>query len=735
MAEPELDDVIAAPQAPSLRADLLTPLVEVIPGERVTVEIQVLNITPVIETIEVRLLELVPEDITVQPLRVTLFPDESERIKIHLQFHRTLPAGTHEGTVIVRGSSPGSVPTELPLTLTVPPTPGLQLQVEPPLRVAGRKTSFDLTVENTGNTQLPVQVRAVDADRALTLYVNRPSIRLGVDRFTDATLLVKGKRPWTGAPVEHVITVTTEAEELVSTQEVRFKQKAVLTAGVITIITLLSILLLWAAAMYFGVTAALSPEPFRKTIPEGFLDGTGLENLDATLVGGALAGEIRAQSTGAALPRVTVEAFDLSGDLVAATATGDDGTYELAGLLPAQHRLRIRADGFQAQWWPGVADPADAQPLLVSTNGVLEDLDVVLVGLPGALGGQAIIGDAAGGAISVEVVAIDLLEERAPIVTTADADGLWSVVDLPTPATYRITYRAGGFAPVEVSQPLAGGEQVVINPSRLTAANGSISGTVLARDGTLLGGVEVLAQRGDTEIGTLTPTSGEVGSFLLDELQTPGTYLVTFALEGFSAETVAIVLGPGEVVTGFSVVLAPATGTVLGQAVDGRGQPLGGVSVTVAGGGVTVQTDTFTSGDIGSFRVSGLPVPGVYTVTFDLEGFGRQTVQVSLDRESTEATATAALSPSLGRLSGVVLDVDTGDPVGAAELVISDGETSRQTITASAPAAQLGRFSIGDLPPGTYTVTARVAGGGSETVLQVVVAGQTSEVELRVRTP
>lgn len=733
MAEHDVDGAVASP---TLRADLLTPVVHVPPGEPAVVEVQVLNTTSTIETVDVRLLELMPESITCTPSQITLFPDESQRVELEMRFNRTLPEGIHQGTILVDAGSEGSVPAELRFQVEVPPVSDLSLKVEPPLRVGGKKTSFDVLVENTGNTPLPVQVRAADADRVLTLFLNRPSLRLGVDRYDEATLLVKGKRPWTGAPVEHVITITADHDELIETQEVRFRQKARLTAGVITILTLLLILGLWAAAMYFGVQFALQPEPPTKAVPEAFVDGVGLTTMDPTVVGGTIAGTIRASSTGQPLPRVTVEAFDMTGELVSATATADDGLYELAGLMPAQYRLRIRADGFETVWWPSSPVPEGAQLLAVPPRDVTDGNDVRLTGRAGALGGQALVGDQEPVAIGVEVTAVDLLEERDAITTTTDELGVWSIEGLPTPATYRVVYRAAGYAPVEVTQPLGGGEQLVVNPTRLEAAPGSISGLVSdRRSGAPLGGVAVTARSGDVEVATVTPTSGEIGAYALIDLPTPGTYLVTFELEGYASETVAVPLGPGEALGGFEVALAQATGSVSGRAVASDGQDLGGVTVMVSGGGTVVETDTFTSGDVGSYRVSGLPVPGVYTVTFDLEGYGRETVQVALGRDAPDGVASAVLTPTIGRILGIVRDAGTGEPIGAVAVEISDGETARETTTASAPVAQTGRFTVGGLLPGTYTITATVEGGGTQTVLQTIGPGQTAEVELLVATP
>ena len=712
-----------------LRADLLVDSVTARPGEPVTLQVQVLNTTSVIETLDVALQGLPPDQLRVSPPQPTLFPGESITLDIELQFYPTLPAGVHDALVEISGSSSLSAPTRVDLRVEVPAVPALVLDAEPPLARGGKRAVFDVQVRNSGNTPLSVLLRATDEDRVLDLHLNNPSLRLPVDGWAGAILIARGKRPWTGQPREHVITITAEQDLLQQTAEVRFRQKPRLTAGVITVFTLAMILSLWAAAMFFGVTTALAGEDPTRSLPETFSTGTGLEDLDPAVVGGQVLGTVRAASTAAGLPRVTIEAYGLDGELATATATDEEGAFALAGLLPNRYRLQIRADGFDAVWWPDAADPADAEEVALAPGGSVDDLDVVLTGRAGALGGQAFVGDEAPTEIVVEVSAVDLQQEQAPVITTTDEVGLWSVDGLATPATYRVVYRAEGYAPTELIETLPAGEQLTLNTVRLEAAEGSIAGEVTDTDGNLLGGVEVLAQRGDTEVSTITPTSGEVGLFRVSDLETPGTYLLTFRLEGFSSETLAIRLGPGEVIEDLPVRLAAATGTVTGRAVGADGSPLGGVRVLVSGGGTVLETDTFTSGDIGSFRVSGLPLPGIYTVTFELDGFGRETSQIRIDRDTPNVTVQGRLVPERGRIEGRVVDADDAPVVGA-EVVVSDGARDRETTTATAPAAQRGRFAVGDLAPGSYTVTVTAPDGRTLTQLHTVTANEVTEVTM-----
>jgi len=715
MAMADLELAIGEVGGPSLRADLLTPRVTVEPGQPVAVSLQVLNTTDTIETVRCSLIGIVPDRLEQTPGDVTLFPGESTRITLDLWFYPTLPAGRHDIFVAVRTGS-GEHSTEVPLRIDVNPVVSASLVVEPPLVFAGRKGTFEARGVNTGNVPLALLVRAMDADRVLDLEVAKPSWRLRLDGSESTRIVAKHKRPLTGPPVEHTITITAEQDDVFETQVVRFRQKAILTPGIITIMTLAMIVAVWAFAMVFGVRAALAPPPPTKAVPETFVTGITGNDLDPTAVGGAFRGTIRAATTAEGLVRVTVEAFDKDDLLVGATATDQDGAFELPALLPARYRIRIRADGYADVWWPAATTIRDAMPLLAPAGEVRDGLDVVLVGLPATLGGQVIAGDAPGSGVLVEVVAVDLLEPMEPRTTTTGPDGNWVLDGLPSPATYRITYRAEGFDAVELTQPVSGGATLAVNTATLPAAPGTISGQVVNRSGSVLGGVAVVLTRGTLEIATTTPTSGEVGFFELPELPTPATYLVTFTLDGYASETIAVRLGPGQVRDDLVVVLPEAFGSVSGVLTNATsGAALGGATVTVSGGGLVLQTETLTSGTVGGYRIAGLPVPGSYAVTFDLEGFGRQTIQVDLSRSDPDVSRDVALGVGLGRVVGVVRDGGTG--LGNVVVRITDGGGfTLETLTATAPAGSVGSYAFGGLPRGSYTVTATRVGSPSTVV-------------------
>lgn len=713
-----------------LRADLLTTEIVASPDESVEVEIQVLNTARFIEQVRVEVLGIEIASAESEPATLTLFPDESARLTLRLRFPRQLRAGTHTVLVQVVGFSTGAV-VENELVVHVPDAPDVVVDIDPPLRRAGRRGRFNVTAVNTGNTTVTLLVRASDADQRLKLQIDTPTIRLTPGERGSAGITARHRRPLRGDPLEHVVTVAVEQGDISASGTARMVQKPVITAGIVTIFTLVLILSLWAVAMYFGVRAALATPPPTKSVPATWTEGVGLADYDVIEVGGSVTGRVVASSTQQPLPRVTVEAFDSDGVLVTAAATDAEGVYTLGGLRPIDYTLRFRGSGIVDTWWPLASTRAEATALFVAPDATTPDIDVVVNGSSGTLSGRVVAGDADGAAITVTVTPVDLVDAGEPVVVAASPDGTWSATGLVSPATYRVTAAADGYQSVDSSAAVEPGEAVVVNTVRLPAAGGTIGGTVTGPDGQPVGGIEILVQRGDFSAGTITPTAGVIGSYQVPDLPTPGTYLVTFAGDGYSQETLAVRLDPGQANTGLDVSLTPATGTVSGVVRAADGTALGGVAVQISGGDVEVETTTFTSGEIGVYRVGDLPMPGSYTATFVLDGYGSETLRINVDPSAPTAVADATLKENLGRVSGVVVDA-TGKEIGAATVVLSDGSVTRQTTTASAPVAAIGRFSLEALDPGSYTVTVLVPGFVDRTVLVEVVKGEVKNLTVQL---
>jgi hypothetical protein len=260
---------------------------------------------------------------------------------------------------------------------------------------------------------------------------------------------------------------------------------------------------------------------------------------------------------------------------------------------------------------------------------------------------------------------------------------------------------------VTVETVLAAGETVEVGLVPLTAGPGSITGRVT--DGEQpLGGVHVRAAVGAFAIETTTVTDGEVGTFELTDLPTPGRYIITFSVDGFGTATTAVELGAAETVSDLEIVLAGGVGAITGSVVDTDGSPVEGASVTIAGQ-PPVETDA-----TGAFAFGDLRAPGAYTLVVAADGFTPASLPVTLDSTGS-ATVAVTLEPAHGRLVGTI----TADgPIAGATVRVGEGDDAKEATTEAD-----GTFVLDSLPPGRNTVVIEAAGFATRTVVVDIVEG------------
>src|SRR5690606_32118659 len=110
-----------------------------------------------------------------------------------------------------------------------------------------------------------------------------------------------------------------------------------------------------------------------------------------------IAGSVVELSTGASVPGVSVELFtadDPSTPLIT-TAADDAGTFALSRLPGGEFLLRVRGAGFAEVWYPTAAAAADATALTLVDGQVMDDLLVMVGGVPASVSGT-VVGDDVG---------------------------------------------------------------------------------------------------------------------------------------------------------------------------------------------------------------------------------------------------------------------------------------------------------------------------------------------------
>jgi thermitase len=152
-------------------------------------------------------------------------------------------------------------------------------------------------------------------------------------------------------------------------------------------------------------------------------------------------------------------------------------------------------------------------------------------------------------------------------------------------------------------------------------------------------------------------------------------------------------------------------GKIAGQVTDAKdGSAISGVEVS--DGTRTALTDA-----TGTYTIDDVP-PGSYQVVASKEGYKTSSLTIDV-LSGTTAVANFSLSQIIvpGSITGSVTDAKDGSPIVGA--VVSDG-----TRTATTDAS--GKYTIADVPPGSYEVTASKEGYQSSTSSVTVVSGASS---------
>jgi hypothetical protein len=353
---------------------------------------------------------------------------------------------------------------------------------------------------------------------------------------------------------------------------------------------------------------------------------------DAVIDGlpGSISGTVLTGQTPPATVTVTVQAEQGSVRDVGTVQTGSNGNYSVPALpTPGTYDLSFTA--------PGYAVASDVEELGGGEARIANT--VSMTASPGIINGSVTSNSHVPlGGVSITAAANGKTFTSA--TPTTGAIGRFTIANLPTPATYLLTFTLTGYGTQTQAVNLGPGQVISNLAVVLSGGAGSVSGTVTSSSGAPLGGVTVTVNGGTQPISTQTLTAGQVGAYQISGLPTPGDYTLSFSLPGYASETIAVPLVSNGSASGVNVTLPAVSGvisgTVVGPPLSGTScggsspctTPLVGVQVSVSDGSTTRTTVT-TSSPPGGFSFSGL-APGSYTVTFSFLGYAPQTTLVQL---------------------------------------------------------------------------------------------------------
>ena len=355
---------------------------------------------------------------------------------------------------------------------------------------------------------------------------------------------------------------------------------------------------------------------------------------------------------------------------------------------------------------------AGAQPVGESARVIAESLSTV-----GKISGQ-----------QLTVRAQSAVSTRKSTLTRAN--GAWSFAGVTAPGYYLLTFAKPGYQTRQYILDAADADATEPLPVAMTAGTGSLTGRITGPAGAV-GGATITISDGQNVVATSSTSAGGIGSWKVDGLSTPGTFLVSAGKDGLSLESSLITLAAGESKSldlALKSGMASLVGSVQGTDSLGATSGIGGVTVTATDGTITRTATTVTSGPVGRYTLPALPVPGTYTVTIAGDGFLPQTQQIQLRTGQSKAVADAMLTPATAVVSGTVTDASGSGLVGAG-MVLTGPSASYKTMSVSTPP---GSFRFNGVAPGTYVLGAELYGRVSSYATVTAEVGRVSSVVLKL---
>ncbi|HSL74024.1 MAG TPA: carboxypeptidase regulatory-like domain-containing protein [Ilumatobacteraceae bacterium] len=719
---------------------VLRTVIDAAPGEVVIGSLEVHNDGPSDAMFRVRVVGTGSES---TPFDIEIPAGDTVRCEVPILVAATLGIGQHAAAYEVTSSRLDDPATLTPFTVSIGSVERVALTATPATIRARRRARFHLDVAN--NEDLPVTIRldASAPDVEVTFSPDRVDLAPGQRIVTSAK--VKGPRHWSGEPTQHNLIVTARGRASSTSITAPYIQRPLFAHRVRMLVAGLTVIALWFGAI-LGVavwwpdrddgaaTRIVAVDTDGDGIPDSFFDaagnpltaidtnGDGVPDSFTDAAGNAITGT---DTDGDGVPDAFVDAdgnpirgLDTDGDGIVDTfvdANGNSIKRPVAEEVTASRRTTTEVRG------------------TITVAGSLDDVQVALA--PIALGAapaenanvRGFAGAGAGTATKIWSArfgrldtAIDtrLTQPVPPLSTTPGVDGVWLFGDVLLGQSYEIVFSKPGFDTQSfVITPPSNGAPVELDVE-LVASVGAISGRITGPGGGL-GGAAITVTDGTLTFQTTSATDGNVGSWSLDGLSTPGVYTVSAELRGFGTEVLQVRLGAGERRTSADITMRRGVGTVSGRILGENGRPLGGVTVTATDGATTRTTTSLTEGNIGFFSIPQLGIPSTYTLSVELAGFVTQTRRVTLGG-SLDGVDFNLVRSSL-RLTGRVTSANGSGIVGAG-VTLSTGDLQFRVQTAAAPDA--GAFAVDDLPPGLYTITFDHFQHVSATELRTLVAGQ-----------
>jgi hypothetical protein len=430
--------------------------------------------------------------------------------------------------------------------------------------------------------------------------------------------------------------------------------------------------------------------------------------------------------------------------IVRTVPVGSDGQFSIADVpSPSVYDLVVVKPGYandvQRVDLGGGEDRKGIQLRLRKGDGLISGQ---VNGPSGALGGATIT--ATSGSTVARTVSL-----------TQDKVGGFTLLSLPTPASFTVVISKSGYASQTVTIALSAGQKLTGVAVSLGQSAGSLSGKVsVLPSGNPAQGVTVTVTNGALTVQTVTQSTGNVGSWTVGGLAIPSTYTVTFSRPDLAGQTVSVSLDQSGTITpgsqgaritseGIGVSMQSSTAVVRGTvsqrgALAEQGSPVrtGEVQINLVSGTSSFAVTSASKPDnrLGQFEIGGVP-PGTYTLSVNRRGTSPTSTIVTLGAGEVRVYNPVLAAPA--QISGVVSTANGQvRPGWQVQLYLASQYPTVITRTVTTDSA--GRYVLPDVDaPQSYVIEARptASAAAQGSVTREINASEQLVVDITVPNP
>ena len=405
-----------------MRVDVTPRQADIVPGQPLFLTLTITNTAEVIGGYTVRVLGADPGWVAMDVEQISLFPDEVRIVPLTVTPPKGLPAGVRRIAVQVRELTPPQTSTIVDIDLTVPAAKSMQVRLDPLTITAGKRATFSVIAENTGNTIIEGRFAGNDPESRVGFGFDPEIVHLAPGEHAIVDMRVAAKRNFAGSlavrplqvfldelPAEAFFTdpdavQNGSREDDAVVANATFVQKPILSRGAFSLVGLLVAVTVFA----FVITLALGKLVGQSNADRDLaLQVAAARNAGAATSGtSGLAGTVKLLTTGAPLSAVSVSVFDASDTTkpLVTTATDGSGAYSVPQLAAGKYKLSFKRAGYSPVWYPAATTDADATTVEVKAGEQKQGLDIGLGGLPASITGTVVGDDVSASTLYLETV-------------------------------------------------------------------------------------------------------------------------------------------------------------------------------------------------------------------------------------------------------------------------------------------------------------------------------------------